>query len=319
MSSAASEPQPQPPVQGIKRTKDEVDQEDSAAAGQGTNITVSSSSDQAAAAVKEDEPQSKKQSIEVSNNKGPDSTNGNGTTSSAGANGSSSITTTTSSHHHHGTKEKKKDNILPSSMPLPSSTDKIIASVTSTIPVPPQSTPIPTLTAAATTTSVPPSQTNTPQTSTTPNVVAPPPPSTKKPKHEPTDVVLSTKPEFIPLILNRTKNHEFRSYNLRPSIKRFWLYESSPVQKIRYIVETSTSKKPGEVKDSSGIGNDDFDKGLKGLGKFGYPILKCWKLKNEISRDQMANQFGMGVVQGYRFVPRDVMEKFPLDEMERIF
>src|ERR1700677_3387160 len=41
-----------------------------------------------------------------------------------------------------------------------------------------------------------------------------------------TDVVLYIKPEFVPLILNKTKNHEFRNYRLDDSVKRLWLFEN---------------------------------------------------------------------------------------------
>jgi hypothetical protein len=50
-----------------------------------------------------------------------------------------------------------------------------------------------------------------------------------------TDVVLTIKPEFVKLLADRTKNHEYRKYKLRETVERLWLYETAPTSAITYV------------------------------------------------------------------------------------
>ena len=81
---------------------------------------------------------------------------------------------------------------------------------------------------------------------------------------------------------------------------------------------TSTPKKPGELKDPSGYGNDDFDNGLKD-SKFGYPVLGLYKLNPLIKADAMKSNFGISPPQGYLYAPKKLVDDIPLDTMEKIF
>jgi hypothetical protein len=95
-------------------------------------------------------------------------------------------------------------------------------------------------------------------------------PSTKAKKILPTDAILPIKPEFMELIVSGQKNYEYRKY-LMDGVIRIWLYEIAPISAITHMMETSNPKTPGEVQDPTGIGNDDFDKGLKKSGQ----MYKC--------------------------------------------
>ena len=44
---------------------------------------------------------------------------------------------------------------------------------------------------------------------------------------------------------------------------------------------TSRPQTPGQVQDPTGVGNDDFDDGLK-KSEFGYPVLGLYKLKEPL-------------------------------------
>jgi len=44
-----------------------------------------------------------------------------------------------------------------------------------------------------------------------------------------TDIVLAIKPEFAEAIRTKKKNHEYRKYKIEPTVIRFWLYETEPV------------------------------------------------------------------------------------------
>src|SRR6202142_1200983 len=66
------------------------------------------------------------------------------------------------------------------------------------------------------------------------------------------DVVVYIRPEFVPLILNRTKNHEFRKYRLDNSVERLWLFETGLQGTITTVIEIGSVQRPGEINDSSG-------------------------------------------------------------------
>ena len=78
-----------------------------------------------------------------------------------------------------------------------------------------------------------------------------------------TDIILAIKPEFVEAIRTQEKNHEYRKYEIKPTVTRFWLYKTEPINAIRYVINVGPIKIPGQVQDPTGLGNDDFDKGLK--------------------------------------------------------
>ena len=49
------------------------------------------------------------------------------------------------------------------------------------------------------------------------------------------DAILCIKPEFTKLIAERKKNHEYRKYKLKDSVKHLWLYETAPTSAITYV------------------------------------------------------------------------------------
>jgi hypothetical protein len=132
------------------------------------------------------------------------------------------------------------------------------------------------------------------------------------------DVVVYIKPEFIPAILDRSKNHEYRKYRLDRSVQRLWLFENAPTSAITTVLDIGFAKSPGEVNDSSGMGNDDFDKGLK-QSKFGYPILAARQLKVPITRDIAVKHHGFDFPPSHFDAPSWLLSSYPLDSMQRIF
>ena len=97
-------------------------------------------------------------------------------------------------------------------------------------------------------------------------------PSRLHPPEVVTDIVLYIRPKHMTKITTQTKNHNYCKYELPHTVHRLWFFETDHVNAITFMATTSPAKKPGEVNDSSGIGNDDFDAGLKGC-KFSYPIV----------------------------------------------
>ncbi|KAF9456609.1 hypothetical protein BDZ94DRAFT_1314998 [Collybia nuda] len=132
-----------------------------------------------------------------------------------------------------------------------------------------------------------------------------------------TDAILAIKPEFTDLIMARRKNHEYRSYKMRETVVRIWLYTTAPKSAITHVMVTALPKSPGEVCDSVGVGNDEFDNGLTTF-KFGYPVLGLHSLEVPIKLDVM-KKYGVLPPQGLVYAPMKLVDDFPLSEMKVIF
>jgi len=106
-----------------------------------------------------------------------------------------------------------------------------------------------------------------------------------------TDIVLAIKPEFAEAICTK-KDHKYQKYKIEPTVTRFWLYKTEPVNAIQYVISIGSTKTPGQVQDSSGLENDNFDKGLK-ESKYGYPIYGMWQLKEPLPGPLMKELIGI--------------------------
>jgi hypothetical protein len=80
---------------------------------------------------------------------------------------------------------------------------------------------------------------------------------------------------------------------------------------------TSRPKTPGQVCDPSGVGNDDFDHGLK-KSKFGYPVLGLYRLSDPLKPDAM-KEFDLRPPQGLVYAPKSLVDNVFLAEMEKLF
>ncbi|KAI0906138.1 hypothetical protein F4824DRAFT_364715 [Ustulina deusta] len=123
----------------------------------------------------------------------------------------------------------------------------------------------------------------------------------------PTDVLLAIKAEHLANIVNKTKNHEYRKYRLPDGVERLWLYETANgggTASITHIavIPDSVRRVPGQVPtDPPGIGNDDFNAGLK-QSKYGYPILELYELVQPVTMAEMKSKWNMGAPMGWRYV-----------------
>jgi hypothetical protein len=77
---------------------------------------------------------------------------------------------------------------------------------------------------------------------------------------------------------------------------------------------TSMAKEPGEVQDSKGIGNHDFDQGKK-ISKFGYPVLHLHCLKKPMTSEDM-EKYGLEVPRGPMYALKKMVEE---TELEQVF
>ena len=120
------------------------------------------------------------------------------------------------------------------------------------------------------------------------------PGKSSRPQHsEPvSDIVLYIQPEHMTKITNCTKNHDYCKYELLHTVHHLWFFKTTLVDAITFMATTGPAKRPGEVNDSSGIGNNDFDAGLKGC-KFGYPIIQLYQFTNLLDRKTLRGKYGL--------------------------
>lgn len=134
-----------------------------------------------------------------------------------------------------------------------------------------------------------------------------------------TDIVMSIKPEHINNIASQVKNHEYRKYLLPASVQRIWLYTSAPAQEIRYIAAVGSGKRPGQVEEDGGLGNEDFNAGRK-ASKFGYEILELWELRHPLSLVLLKSKgYLKAPPQKYCWAPQSMIEDNGLNEARTLF
>ncbi|PPQ73746.1 hypothetical protein CVT26_011866 [Gymnopilus dilepis] len=133
-----------------------------------------------------------------------------------------------------------------------------------------------------------------------------------------TDILISIKPVFMNAIVQREKNHEFRKYLISHEVQRMWLYVSSPDQTLRYIATVSKGKRPGEVESEDGMGNADFNAGLK-ESKYAYEIKELYELKEPLSLASMKARYGETFPQRFSYVSTRMKEGIVLEDQIRLF
>ncbi|KAI0169349.1 hypothetical protein GGR52DRAFT_554765 [Hypoxylon sp. FL1284] len=105
------------------------------------------------------------------------------------------------------------------------------------------------------------------------------------PQTQHSDILLSLHPEPLESILNRTKDHEFRSWRIPPGVSRVWIYGTKPIQELKYMFVVGDPKIPGQIEDENGIGNAEFNRGE--TAQFAYEILQVYELNNPTTLDEM--------------------------------
>ena len=99
-------------------------------------------------------------------------------------------------------------------------------------------------------------------------------------------IVISLKPKFAELVYRRKKNYEFRKYKPKRVIRWLWIYISSPVQELRYIIEAGDVViYPAQIPET-GVGNRDFNLGLK-KAKFAFSIIHLWEIVPSIPLQEL--------------------------------
>ena len=93
---------------------------------------------------------------------------------------------------------------------------------------------------------------------------------------------------------------------------------TAPDRTLRYIATISHGKKPGEVEQEDGIGNADFNTGLK-ASIAAYEIKELYQLKEPLSLAEMQKRYGAAEPQRYIYVPGKMVRNIVLEDQIRLF
>ena len=91
-----------------------------------------------------------------------------------------------------------------------------------------------------------------------------------------------------------------------------------PDRTLRYIATISNGKKKGEVEQENGIGNADFNAGLK-ESIAAYEIKELYQLKEPLPLAELQKRYGVAAPQRYTYVPGKMMEDIVLEDQIRLF
>ncbi|KAH8803240.1 hypothetical protein F5884DRAFT_804834 [Xylogone sp. PMI_703] len=101
------------------------------------------------------------------------------------------------------------------------------------------------------------------------------------------DIIISIHPQHVNNIVNRSKDHEFRSWPVPQGVSRLWIYETRPTSELRYMAVIGTAKRPGEITDIRGLGNASFNAQTGSLMRYAYEILELYELADPLSLEEL--------------------------------
>lgn len=134
------------------------------------------------------------------------------------------------------------------------------------------------------------------------------------------DVVMSIKPQYVKHIKDKKKNYEYRKYVPKKGIDRLWVYTTSPVCMLEYVIDIDDIVTYPDCIDEEGIGNDDFNNGLK-KAKYAYHIKHLYHLKNPINLNELRQYYDFTAPQSYFYLQNNqkLADLLKTIELEKIF
>ncbi|KAJ5084203.1 hypothetical protein NUU61_008782 [Penicillium alfredii] len=140
------------------------------------------------------------------------------------------------------------------------------------------------------------------------------------------DAILPMQDPYMNQIINRTKNHEFRKYRLKPEVKRIWFYRTAPHSSITHICETLPARTRNHADDAplqeDGLGNAEFNNRHKDwIGyDFAYRMVSVYELLRPITLREMREKYGFKAApRGLVYLPQSIRESVKWQEQKLLF
>ncbi|KAL2115996.1 hypothetical protein VTJ04DRAFT_10251 [Mycothermus thermophilus] len=123
------------------------------------------------------------------------------------------------------------------------------------------------------------------------------------PQTDRSDILVAMQPDIVAEIVDGVRIYDFRNYRFPPQVSRCWIYETDPVNEIRYMATLGPAQEPGQIADNTGKGNVEFNAGTSGF-QFAHELKQVYVLNNPVPREDMPdNGLGDGPPPRYRYVP----------------
>lgn len=130
-----------------------------------------------------------------------------------------------------------------------------------------------------------------------------------------TDVVMSIKPVHVARIKSGVKNHEFRKYVPSRGVDRLWVYTSSPVCALEYVVDIDKIVAYPDKIVEEGYGNTEFNMGEK-EAPYAYHIKSLYRLKKPIHLDELREKYKFNAPQSFFYLDSNIKLKEYLESVE---
>lgn len=114
-----------------------------------------------------------------------------------------------------------------------------------------------------------------------------------------TAVFMSIKEIHINRILEKTKNHEFRTKKPKKDFDYIIVYVPAPIKELKYILKVKQPVvRPNNII-VDGYGNKEFNNTEK--EKYAYPIESVYKIKKSIKLDILKQEFNFTAPQSFAY------------------
>lgn len=118
-------------------------------------------------------------------------------------------------------------------------------------------------------------------------------------------IILSIKPFYNELILNKEKHYEFRNFKPKNFTSYFWVYESSPIKTLKYIMKIKDPIVFPNKAQGLSYGVDRFNSGEM-KNKYAYEIEELYLLDNPLSMKFLKENFNFTPPQAYTYLQNNV-------------
>ncbi len=112
-------------------------------------------------------------------------------------------------------------------------------------------------------------------------------------------VFMSIKEQYVKRILNKSKNHEFRTRIPKEKVDYIWVYVPTPIKELKYILKVKEPiSTPNKIM-VDGFGNDEFN--VETGTKYAFPIENMYEINESISLNELIKKFKFTAPQSFAY------------------
>lgn len=114
-------------------------------------------------------------------------------------------------------------------------------------------------------------------------------------------IIFSIKPIYSELILSGEKSFEFRNFKPKNFSPYFWVYESTPTKKLKYLMEVEEPTIFPDKLEGNSYGVERFNSGSMQC-KYAYPIKRIYMLEQPIDYLDLKVNYNFTAPQAYTYL-----------------